>query len=100
MAAIPPQLRPAVAHELDRLVRGELPGLLHWVENYHANGAALIAQPSAIWEHPQADAVQTPDGGWHVIVPLFTESKSPSDLSAEVVVDPEGVASIHDVHVL
>jgi hypothetical protein len=89
-----------VAGQLDRLVRGDFPGLLHWVENYGASGAVLVAQPSAIWEHPRTDALRTIDGGWHLVLPMFTEAESPSDLSAEVLIDPDGLATIHDVHVL
>jgi hypothetical protein len=51
-------------------------------------------------DHEYADAVQTPDRGWHVILPLFTETQSPSDRSAEVVIDAGGVATIQDVHAL
>jgi len=56
----------------------------------------LVAQPSAIWEHPYTDAVQTNGGGWHLVLPLFTEAQSPSDLSAEVIVDPDAVAWFRD----
>jgi hypothetical protein len=39
-------------------------------------------------------------GGWHLVVPLWTTDESPSDLSAELLIAPDGVATIHDVHVL
>ena len=97
MTAVPVELRVAVARELDRLVRGELPDLLHWVSNY---GAVLVRQPDAIWDHRCTDALRTTDGGWHLVLPLFTEAESPSDLSAEVIVDQMGHATLHDVDVL
>jgi hypothetical protein len=100
VAVIPVELRPALAHELDRLVRGELVTLMECVTNYGSQGAVLVPQPETIWEHPFADAVQTHDGGWHVVLPLFTAAESPSDLSAELIIDPSGIATLHDVHVL
>lgn len=93
-------LRPVVAEQLDRLVRGELPELLTWVKQYGASGAVLVPQPHDIWTHRDASAVPTDDGGWHIVVPMWTEAESPSDLSAEIVVEPDGSAVIHDVHVL
>jgi hypothetical protein len=100
MAAVPVELRAAVAHELDRLVRGDLPHLLHWVNSHRDQGVLLIRQPDEIWEHRYTDALRTDDGGWHVVVPLFTTTESPSDLSAQIVVDPTGNATLHDVSVL
>jgi hypothetical protein len=100
MPAIPKDLRAAVSDQLARLVRGDFPDLLIWVTNYGPNGATLVAQPDAIFDHPRSDAVATPDGGWHVVVPLFTVDESPSDLSAEIVVEPTGEARLTDVHVL
>jgi hypothetical protein len=97
---VPVELRSAIAEQLDRLVAGQNPELLVWVREYGADGARLVPQPPAIWTHPYTDAIRTDDGGWHVVVPLWTEAESPSDLSAEVIVDPRGSASIHDVHVL
>jgi hypothetical protein len=97
---IPIELRPALSQELDRLVRGELPDLLRWVHHYGPNGAVLVPQPDAVWDHPWAGASQTVDGGWHVVVPLFTEAESPSDLSAELRITPDGVVAIENVHVL
>jgi len=32
-----------------------------------------------------------------MVVPLFSSTESPSELSAEVTIDPSGVATIHDV---
>jgi hypothetical protein len=89
-----------VARQLGRLVRGEIPDLLHWVNNYGPTGAVLVEQPDAIWDHRCTDAVKTSDGGWHLVLPLFTATESPSDLSAEVTVDSNGNATIRDVHVL
>ena len=100
VGTVPVELHSAVATELDQLVRGERPELMHWVDNYGTEGAVLVAQPQAIWEHPYTDAVRTIDGGWRVVVPLFTDAESPSDLSAELIVDPSGRATLHDVHVL
>ena len=89
-----------MALELNRLVLGELPYLLHWANNYGTEGAVLIEQPDEIWEHRHTDALRTDDGGWHVVIPLFTTTESPSDLSAEIIVDPMGNATLHDVHIL
>ena len=100
MTAVPVELREAVARQLGRLVRGEMPDLLHWVNSYGPNGAVLVEQPDAIWDHRFTDAVRTDDGGWHLVLPLFTEAESPSDLSAEVTVDSMGNATVRDVHVL
>ena len=97
MAEVPVEIRSKVAGELDRLVRGELPELLVSVNEYPA---VLMPQPDAIWDHRCTDATRTADGGWHVVVPLFTESESPSDLSAEIIIDSVGNAMLHDVHVL
>ena len=97
---VPVELRPAIRHELDRLVGGELPELLVWVHTYGEAGAVLVPQPDDVWEHEASEATRRDDGGWHVVVPLFTEAESPSVLSAEIVVDVRGAATIHDVHVL
>jgi len=97
---VPVELRAAVRSRLERLVAGELPEHLVWVRNYGTSGAALVPQPDLIWEHPGSDTVPTDDGGWHVVVPLFTETESPSDLSAEIVIDATGTATVYDVHVL
>jgi hypothetical protein len=48
VTAIPVELRATIARELDRLVRGELPALLVWVNNDGSKGAALIQQPDEI----------------------------------------------------
>jgi len=97
---VPEHLRPTVRKELDALVRGERPDALEWVHAYGDHGATLVRQPDDVWDHPHADAVQTAAGGWHVVVPLWTTSESPSDLSAEVVVAADGSATLHNVHVL
>lgn len=97
---IPEDLRPVISEQLDKLVRGDIPELLEWVQRYGDGGAVLVAQPTEIWEHPDSDALRMNDGRWHVVVPLFTKEESPSDLSAEIVVDQEGSATIQDVHVL
>jgi hypothetical protein len=100
MATVPASVRVAVSDQLDRLVRGEYPDLLTWVERYGNGGATLTAQPDSVFDHPRTDAVAKEGGGWFVVVPLFTTDESPSDLSAEVYVEPTGEARITDVHVL
>ena len=97
MSVVPPipmDVRAAVSEQLDRLVKGDLPDLLIWVRRYGQNGATLAVQPTTTFDHSRADAVMTDDGGWHVVVPLFTTEESPSDLSAEVLVDARGQARI------
>lgn len=83
-----------------KLVRGELPELLIWVHAYGESGATLTEQPEEIWTHPASSAIQVHDGGWHVVLPLWTTDESPSDLSVEVIVEPDGSAEVHDLHVL
>jgi hypothetical protein len=63
-------------------------------------GARLIEQPDEVWRHPAADAVAVASGGSSIVVPLWTEDESPSDLSAELMVDEEGAAVLRDVRVL
>ena len=100
MTSVPAELRTPVFAQLQALVRGDLPELLTWVRQYKGTGAALVTQPMKIWTHD--DTVVTPieGGGWHIVVPLWTSDESPSDLSAEVSVNPDGHARITDVHVL
>ena len=97
---MPEDLRAPVAALLSALVRGDLPDQLTWMENYGPAGAALVPQPSGIWTHVRADAVRRDDGGRHLVLPLWTAEESPSDLSAEVAVGPDGTAEILDVRVL
>ena len=97
---VPDHLRPAIAAQLDALVRGELPELLTWVHGYGERGAVLVPQPEEIWIYPESDAIPVDGGGWSVVVPLWTTDESPSDLSAEIDVDADGNAQIYDVHVL
>lgn len=96
-APVPEHLRPAVRAELDALAHGERPDHLYWVE---VDGETLVVQPEAIWEHRQTDAMRRDDGGWSVVLPLWTELGCPSDFTAEVEVDPTGVAMIHSVRVM
>jgi hypothetical protein len=96
VGSVPEEIRGAVRVELDLLTQGQLPDLLVWINGYGRNGATHVRQPEAIWEHEQADALRTPDGSWLVVVPLFTTDESPSDLSAEIVVAPDGRARIED----
>lgn len=98
-AQVPDAVRTAVRQELDALVAGARPEHLTWVRRYGASGARLVRQPDACWDHPGADAVRRDDGGWHVVVPLWTTDESPSDLCADVVVQPDGRAVLQDVRV-
>lgn len=98
--AIPFELRAGIAAELARLVSGEIPEMMVWVDSYGENGARLVEQPDVMWRHPESDAVAIDAGGWHIIVPLWTEDESPSDLYAEFMVDEEGSAVLRDVRVL
>ncbi len=100
MAHVPDEVRPAVRQELDALVDGQRPEHLLWVRRYGKHGATLVRQPDDLWDHPNADAVRINDGGWHVVVPLWTTEEAPSDLSAEVLVGPDARATLHNVHVL
>jgi len=100
MGAVPENLRPAIGEVLRQLVAGGLPEMFTWVHEYGDQGATLVNQPEELWTHEWTDAVRTDDGGWHVVVPLWTTDEAPSDLSAEVVVNPAGAVVLHDVHVL
>ena len=100
VAVVPESLRGAVGAELRSLVRGERPELLTWVREYGARGATLIEQPDDIWTHRYSDVTETDDGGWFIVVPLWTTEESPSDLSAELAVASDGTAHLLDVHVL
>lgn len=97
---VPIELRPALAEVLQQLVGGEFPDMLHWVGEYGSRGATLVQQPRAIWSHRWTSVTRTSDGGWHIVLPLWTTDESPSDLSAELVVEPSGAVQLHDVHVL
>jgi hypothetical protein len=98
---IPTSLRPAIAHELAKVVRGEMPEMLTWVNDYGGAGATLIDQPDDIWTHRWSDAVEVGSGGgWHVVLPLWTTDEAPSDLSIELVIGSDGSASVQDLHVL
>lgn len=97
---VPDHLRPGVAEVLRKLVAGELPEQLTWVHRYGGRGATLINQPEELWTHGETDAARLDDGGWHIVVPLWTTDECPSDLSAEIRVDPEGNIVLYDVHVL
>ena len=97
VSAVPVPFRQALRAELDALVAGERPELLVWVDDYPAT---LVRQPDEIWTHPISQVVQRADGSAWAVLPLWTEAESPSDLSAEVEVDPSGSATSVDVHVL
>lgn len=98
---MPHQLRPPIAKELTALVEGRLPEQsLLWVREYNEGGATLIPQPEEIWVHPRTDVTKVDTGGYLVVVPLWTADESPSDLSAEIMVSPEGSVIIHTVRIL
>ncbi len=100
VTSVPEELRPVLREQLDRLVAGEWPELLTWVHEYGPDGTTLVPQPEAIWVQERAGATRRRNGGWHVVVPLWTQDEAPSDLSAELVVEEAGVARIASVHVL
>jgi hypothetical protein len=97
---VPVEVRDAVTDQIARLVAGDLPGLMTWVQEYGESGATLVPPPDDWWAHPWSDALPGQSGGWHVVVPLWTTDESPSGLSAEVEVTDSGQARITDVHVL
>jgi len=99
VAAVPSDLRIAIFSQLQALVRGDLPELLTWVRQYKGVGTALVTQPMEIWTHRETEVTPIRDGGWHIVVPLWTSDESPSDLSAGVTVTPDGHARITSVHV-
>ncbi|MEH3075237.1 MAG: hypothetical protein PGN11_00925, partial [Quadrisphaera sp.] len=68
---VPEHLRPALRAELDALARGDRPDHLYWVEEYGDDGATLVVQPEAIWDHRETDASQQDDGSWWVVLPLW-----------------------------
>ena len=100
MGVIPEELREPIRAQLQRLVVGDLPDLLVWVNDYGKSGATLVDQPDDVWSHPDSEAIATPDGSWHVILPLWTTEESPSDLSADLAIDRDLIVTILDVHVL
>jgi hypothetical protein len=100
MPEIPAEVRPALRRELDALVAGERPELMVWVREYGESGTQLVPQPESIWAHPSAEFGARSDGSCFGVVPLWTRSESPSDLSAEFEIDIEGIARLTDVRVL
>ncbi|KQU68300.1 hypothetical protein [Phycicoccus sp. Root101] len=100
MAIVPLSVRPAIRAVLDQLVDGQFPNQLTWVSDYGETGAVLIRQPDSIWEHPRSDVLERQDGFYAMTLPLWTTDESPSELSAELGVSPEGVVTLEDVHVL
>jgi hypothetical protein len=75
--AIPSELRPALSVALRALVAGERPDLLTRVTEYGDSSATLIDQPAAIWSHRDSTATSTNDGGWHIVLPLWTTDEAP-----------------------
>ncbi len=100
VSSLPEHLRPAVAAEIDRLVRGEHPELLLWVHRYGAHGATLVPQPADIFDHRLADAVEAVQGGWALDLPLWTTEESPSDLTVSLTVTAAGMVTIDDLRML
>jgi hypothetical protein len=101
VGTVPDELRPAIAKELTELVEGRLPEqLLLWVREYSEGGATLVPQPEEIWSHPRTDVRKLDTGGYLVVVPLWTADESPSDLSAEMMISPEGTMAINTVRIL
>jgi hypothetical protein len=100
VATVPEGLRPAIAEQLGALVEGRLPGQMTWVGQYGRSRATLVAQPPEIWTHSRTEVSPVVNGGWKVVLPLWTTKEAPSDLTAEVSVSAGGRATIHDVHVL
>ena len=100
MAEIPARHRFAIRAALDDLVAGRRPDLLTWVREYGDSGAQLVAQPEDIWAHPWTDYAERPEGTACGSVPLWTTMASPSDLSAEFEIAPDGTAYLTDLHVL
>jgi hypothetical protein len=97
---IPASHRPALRAVLDRLTAGEFPEHLTWVRRYGRDGATLVRQPEAIWDHPRSEVLERDDGSFAVTVPLWTTEQSPSDLSAELRVSSDGVVAVDDVRVM
>jgi hypothetical protein len=100
MADVPEGHRPALRRELDALVAGRRPDLLTWVRRYGEAGATLVPQPDLIWTHGWADFLVRDDGSACGVLPLWTSDESPSDLSVEFEIDPDGVVTLTDLHVL
>jgi hypothetical protein len=97
MGNVPEAYRVAIRLELDALTTGERPEQLLWVREYPAT---LIPQPEEIWTHADASLHTREDGSAWCVLPLWTTDESPSDLSVEIDIDPEGRVTIHDLHVL
>ena len=100
MGEVPPALRESLRQELDALTRGTNAEMLVWVHEYGDAGATLVRQPEEIWTHRYTSVVATDAGGWHIALPLWTKEESPSDLSAEFSIPPDGVPRLVNVHVL
>ncbi|WP_109775801.1 DUF7668 domain-containing protein [Quadrisphaera granulorum] len=96
---IPEHLRPALRAELDALVRGERPEMMEAVEEYGEDGTTLVIQPEEIWDYKDSSAVWMDSGGWWVDVPLWTVTECPSELRAELEVDPSGEVTLIQVRV-
>ena len=59
-----------------------------------------VPQPESIWDHPSTEFGARADGSRFGVVPLWTSSESPSDLSAEFEIGADGIARLTDVRVL
>jgi hypothetical protein len=104
MGIVPEHLRPAVAAELDQLVRGARPQMMQWVHRYGPRGepdrgAILIDQPEEVFDHRYTSVIEMDDGGWALDLPLWTTEESPSDLTVSMTVDVDGAVTIDDLRV-
>jgi hypothetical protein len=97
MGVVPEEYRASIRTQLNLLVSGGLPHLLFWVERYPAS---LVAQPDAIWSHGDSEINFRDDGTAWGVLPLWTTDESPSDLSAEIEIAVDGLATITAVRVL
>jgi hypothetical protein len=100
MTEIPARHRAAVRAALDDLVAGRRPDLLTWVREYGESGAELVVQPDDIWTHRWTDYSERPNGIAYGAVPIWTTTESPSDLSAEFEITPDGSAHLTDLQAL
>jgi hypothetical protein len=110
---LPTAARTRIEEIVRRLAAGEVDGLrsegvkglegdpLMWVREYPAE---LVPLPADVWAHPETGSLAYYDGsGWAVVVPMWTTSESPSDLSMEMSVIKRGrdlEFEIENIHVL
>jgi hypothetical protein len=98
-------VRRLAAGEVDALRSEGVKGLegdpLLWVREYPAE---LVPLSADVWTHPEADSFAFDDGsGWAVVLPMWTTTESPSDLSLEMSVTKRGPGlefEINNIHVM